>query len=251
MPKRILVTGGTGTLGRLVVGRLVAGGPEVRVLSRGATGVPGAELVSGDLRTGRGVAAAVSGTDAIVHCASATTGDEATTRTLVTAAAAAARAHLVFISIVGIDAVNMGYYRTKRAAERVVTSSGLPWTILRATQFFDLLLRGARPLSRLPVVPVPAGFVCQPVDADEVAQCLVQLVLGEPAGRVADLAGPQVLSFADVIHQYLRATHHRRPVVAVPLPGLRAVRAGGLLPQGQVDTGRRTWAQFLTGDSAE
>jgi uncharacterized protein YbjT (DUF2867 family) len=247
MPQRILVTGGTGTLGRLVVGRLAAAGHEVRVLSRGATGVSSAELVGGDLRTGRGVSAAVSGVDAIVHCASAQTGDEATTRALVTAAAATSeRPHLVYISIVGIDTVNMGYYRAKLAAEGVVTGSGLPWTILRATQFFDLLLRGARPLSRLPVVPVPAGFLTQPVDADEVAQRLVELVLGEPAGRVPDLAGPQVLSFADVIHEYLRATRRRRPVVAIPLPGLRAVKAGGLLPHGEYSTGTRTWADFLS-----
>jgi uncharacterized protein YbjT (DUF2867 family) len=250
MPQRILVTGGTGTLGRLVVGRLAAGGHEVRVLSRGADGVPGAELVGGDLRTGRGVAAALSGVDAIVHCASAPTGDEATTRNLVTAARAFERPHLVYISIVGIDTVNMGYYRAKRAAERVVTGSELPWTILRATQFFDLLLRGARPLSRLPLVPVPPGFLTQPVDADEVAQRMVELVLGEPAGRVPDLAGPQVLSFADVIHGYLQATHRRRRVVTIPLPGLRAVRAGGLLPHGEHSTGTRTWAQFLTDRSA-
>src|SRR5215475_11560423 len=200
MPQRILVTGGTGTLGRLLVGRLTAAGHEVRVLSRAADGVSGAELVGGDLRTGRGVAAAVSGVDAIVHCASAPTGDEATTRNLVAAATAAGRPHLVYISIVGIDVVKMGYYRAKRAAERVVTGAELPWTILRATQFFDLLLRGARPLSRLPVVPVPAGFLTQPVDADDVAQRMVELVLSEPAGRVPELAGPQVLSFADVIH---------------------------------------------------
>jgi uncharacterized protein YbjT (DUF2867 family) len=247
MDMRVLVTGGTGTLGRLVVGRLVRAGCEVRVLSRRPRPpVPGAQFVIGDLGTGAGIEPAVAGVDAIVHCASAQRGDEQAARNLV-GATGGGTPHLVFISIVGIDRVTFGYYRHKLAAEAVVAASGLPWTTLRATQFHDLLLRGARGLAKLPVVPVPAGFRVQPVDADEVAARLVELTLGDPAGRVPDLAGPQELSFADVIRIYLGATGRRRPIVPVWLPGLAAIRAGGLIPVGEHTTGERTWAQFLAG----
>ena len=205
------------------------------------------ESVVGDLRTGAGIAAAVAEVDAIVHCASARTGDGEATRNLVSAAARAGRPHLVYISIVGVDRVSMGYYKSKIDAERAVIDAGLPWTILRATQFYDLILSGARVLARLPVVPVPAGFRTRPVDADEVARSLVELAQGEPQGRVPDLAGPQELGFDEVIRTYLRTRHRRRPVVAVRLPGLGAVRAGGLLPVGEHMVGDRTWEQFLTG----
>ena len=133
--------------------------------------------------------------------------------------------HLVYISIVGSDAVSFGYYRSKVEAEGVIAGCGLPWTTLRTTQFFDLLLKGAKPMSRLPVIPVPAGFVVQPLDAADVAARLTDLALGEPAGRVPDMGGPEVLSFAEAIRTYLTATGKRRLVVPVLLPGTCAIRA--------------------------
>jgi uncharacterized protein YbjT (DUF2867 family) len=134
-----------------------------------------------------------------------------------------------------------------------VSGSGLPWTTLRVTQFYDLIFKGARALARLPVVPVPAGFVIQPVDSGEVAARLADLALGEPAGRVPDMGGPQVLSFADLLRAYLRAGQRRRPVVPVWMPGIRAVRAGALLVPPEQSAapgyaaGRRTWEDFLAG----
>ena len=116
------------------------------------------------------------------------------------------------------------------------------------TQFYDLIFKGASALAKLPVVPVPAGFVVQPVDSGEVAARLADLALGEPAGRVPDMGGPQVLSFADLLRAYLRASHRRRPIVSVWMPGTSAVRSGALLVPGQATaatTGRRTWEEFL------
>jgi uncharacterized protein YbjT (DUF2867 family) len=247
MAKRILVTGATGTLGRLLVPRLVAAGASVRALSR-QTHEPteGVQWVTGDLRSGLGIGAAVAGMEVIVHCASAQRGDEESTRHLVNAATAAGLTpHLVYVSIVGVNGVPMFYYKAKLAAEAIVTASGLPWTILRATQFYDLILRGARPLARLPVVPVPVGFRVRPVDADDVARVLAGLALGDPRGRVPDLCGPREFSFAELIRSYLAYTGHPRRVVEVPLPGLRTVRAGGLIPVGEFTVGEATWEQFL------
>jgi uncharacterized protein YbjT (DUF2867 family) len=250
MTPKILVTGGTGTLGRQVDARLLDRGAAVRILSRGEhASRADTEYVRGDLATGEGLAAAVTGVDTVVHCASSRTGDAGAARNLMHVAAASSVSHVVYISIVGSDVITMGYYRAKVEAERAIVESGLPWTTLRATQFFELLLKGAKPMSRLPVIPVPAGFRTQPVDSAEVAARLTDLALSEPAGRAADLGGPEVLSFAEVIRTYLAAVGKRRPVVPVWLPGTAAVRAGGLLVAGQPGdrppSGQRTWAEFL------
>jgi uncharacterized protein YbjT (DUF2867 family) len=161
----------------------------------------------------------------------------------------------VYISVVGADRIPVvsgvdramfGYFASKLAAERVVADSGLPWTTLRATQFHEAILMVARQLARLPVIPLPAGFRVQPVDASEVAGRLVELTLGTPAGLVPDMAGPKVYSAAEMLRGYLRATHRRRPVIPVWLPGkaARAFRAGANLAPGRA-VGRSTWEQFL------
>jgi len=252
----ILVTGGTGTLGRLVVPRLMDAGGNVRVLSRQSREAgEGIEFVTGDLATGEGIQAAVEGAEIIVHCAGSSKGDEAKALNLVRAASGSGARHLVYISVVGADRIPIvsgvdramfGYFGSKLAAERVVVDSGLPWTTLRATQFHDLILTVAQQLAKLPVIPIPAGFRFQPIDAGEVATRLVELALGTPAGLVPDMAGPRVYTMAELIRGYLRARGKRRPIVPVRLPGkaARAYRAGANLAPDRA-VGRRSWEEFL------
>jgi uncharacterized protein YbjT (DUF2867 family) len=252
----ILVTGGTGTLGRLVVSRLREAGCAVRVLSRRSRATEeDIEFVTGDLATGEGIEAAVKGTEIIVHCAGSSKGDEEKAVSLVQAASRAGTRHLVYISVVGADKIPLasgidramfGYFGSKLAAERAVADSGLPWTTLRATQFHDLVLTVARQMARLPVIPVPAGVRFQPVDAGEVAARLAELALGPPAGLVPEMAGPRVYEMATLLRGYLQASRKHRSIVPVRLPGqaARAVRAGAnLAPERAV--GRRTWEEFL------
>lgn len=162
---RALVTGGTGVLGRRLVDRL-SDAADVRVLSRRTVARPG--FVQGDLETGEGVSAAVDGVDVIAHCASSSVDyrhpdrDVAAARRLLDAAREA-RPHIVYISIVGIDRISFGYYRAKVATENLIQDSGLPWTILRTTQFHDLVLMFAMMVSKLPVAAVPRGLRMQPV----------------------------------------------------------------------------------------
>lgn len=254
--QQILVTGGTGTLGRHLVPLLRDAGANVRVLSRrNHEAEKGIEFVTGDLATGAGIAAAVEGTAIIVHCAGSQKGDEVKTRHLVQAATQAGVRHLVYISVVGADRIPItsgldrlmfGYFGAKRAAEQIVASSGLPWTTLRATQFHDLFLLTVQQMARLPVIPVPAGFRFQPIDAGEVAARLGELALGPPAGLVPDLGGPQVYGMAELLREYLRVSHGHRRILPVWLPGqaARAFRAGAnLAPERAV--GRRTWEAFL------
>src|SRR5213592_1994465 len=218
--QQILVTGGTGMLGRLVVPRLRDDGCQVRVLSRrNREAREDIEFVTGDLATGEGIEAAVEGTEIIVHCAGSSKGDEDKARYLVRAASRAGATHLVYISVVGddripvessIDRAMFGYFASKLAAERVVVDSGLPWKTLHATQFHDGILMVARQMARLPVIPLPAGFRFQPVDAGEVAARLVELALGTPAGLVPDMAGPRVYELAELVRGYLRARRKHR-----------------------------------------
>jgi uncharacterized protein YbjT (DUF2867 family) len=119
--------------------------------------------------------------------------------------------------------------KAKLEAERIVANSGLLWTTQRATQFYDYLFNGAQAMAKLPVVPVPSDFLVQPIDPDDVAATLVELTLGEPAGRVPDRGGPRIVSWAGMLRTSLRFRHRRRPVVEFWMPGLGKVRAGGLL----------------------
>lgn len=253
----ILVTGGTGTLGREVVARLREQGRRVRVLSRRPPAEAGdADHALGDLSTGEGVSAAVAGAAVIVHCAGTGTDDERLTRHLVESARAAGSPHLVFISVVGADRVPgergldrlmFRYFAAKLAAERVVEGSGLPWTTLRATQFHTLVFTVASLIARLPVALLPAGMRFQPVAAGEVAERLVELALGDARGLVDEMGGPQVLTTRQLFQGYIAATgRRRRPILSLPLPGrgARAVREGAnLCPEHA--TGRETWADFL------
>ncbi|MFH8776293.1 MULTISPECIES: SDR family oxidoreductase [unclassified Streptomyces] len=238
----ILVTGGTGTLGRLVTERLRADGHEVRVLSRHT------RPYAVDLREGGpGLDAALAGVETVVHCASSPRGgDEQAADHLIAAARRAGVGHLVYISIVGVDRVPFGYYRSKLAVERRIEESGLGWTVLRATQFHDLVVTVLRGLAKPPVVLVPAGVPDQPVEVAEVADRLAELALAAPAGRVPDMAGPEVRRFDSLARAYLRATGRRRPVVGLPLFGktYRAFRAGGHLAPEQA-VGKGTFEEYL------
>jgi uncharacterized protein YbjT (DUF2867 family) len=245
----ILVTGGTGSLGRRVVDRLRSPGNEVRTLSRSARS---AGVVRGDLRTGEGLAEALKGVDVLIHCASSPrktrqTDVEGTGR-LLEAASRAGVSHAVFISIVGVDRnPYFPYYRAKFEAERIVERSPVPWTILRATQFHEFVLKQIRLLERIPIMMAPKGFLLQPMDIGEVADRLVELSLLEPAGRVPDIGGPEVRTFPDLARSYLKTTGRHRRLVEVPVPGkaASALRKGAQLAPGQAYCEIR-WEEFLS-----
>jgi uncharacterized protein YbjT (DUF2867 family) len=212
--------------------------------------------MTGDLATGEGIEAAVDGTETIVHCAGSAKGDEDKARNLVRAVSSQTRLpHLVYISVVGadriptvsrVDRAMFGYFESKRESERVVADSGLPWTTLSATQFHDLILTVVQQMAKLPLIPVPAGFRFQPVEADEVASRLVELTLGKPSGLVSDIAGPRVYGMNELARSYLRASHRHRLIMPVRLPGkaARVFRAGANLALEQA-VGHRTWEEFL------
>jgi uncharacterized protein YbjT (DUF2867 family) len=226
MTNRVLVTGGTGTVGSVVVDQLTTAGKEVRVLSRGRRRHHRTDVqhVVGDVQTGDGLDAAVDGVDTIVHCVYPA-------EDLVAAAKRAGSPHLVYISIVGIDRVPFSLYRKMLANERTIAESGLPWTVMRATQFHDLIAFIIRMLAKPPVMAVPSGLSFQPVDVRDVGERLARLALGEPVGRAPDFGGPQARALDDLARSYLAIVGKRRLIVPIRLPGkvVGGIRAGRLL----------------------
>lgn len=256
--KKVLVTGGTGALGRLLVPRLLADGYQVRVMSRRprpAADRGNYEWVQGILASGEGLEAAVDGVDIIFHLAStALQGSYQVevegTKRLLKAAMEVNVSHFIYTSIVGIDRVPMGYYQNKLAAEEAIIASGIPWTILRATQFHTLLDLALSGLAKLPVLFLPAGFKFQLVDPAEVAVRLAAQASQPPAGRLPDLGGPQILPVEDAARAWLSAKGMRRPIIPLPWPGKTAAafRAGyNTIPDTTPNTerGKVTWAEWL------
>ena len=211
-----------------------------RVLSRHAK----AGIAVGDLASGVGVDAALVGVSTVIHCATGKN-DEKQSANLIAAARRAGVSHLVYISIVGVDRHPFAYYRAKCAVERRVESSGLPFTILRATQFHNLIvgiLSAQRPSPFILVPDVPI----QPVEVSEVAQRLVELSQSGPAGRVPDLGGPQIRRLRELAALWRTATGRRRVLLPLVLPGrtFRAFSAGLHLAPEHAD-GTVTFEQFL------
>ncbi|HVW45962.1 MAG TPA: NAD(P)H-binding protein [Solirubrobacterales bacterium] len=230
----VAVVGGTGTIGAPVVAALLARGADVRVLTRGTTGfAAGAEHRRVDLTSGAGLGAALSGADAVVDAANSTRRSRQTivagTRRLLAAEAAAGVGHHLTISIVGIEQVPSRYYRDKLAQEAAVEAGSVPWSILRATQFHQLLDLAFGHAARFGVRPTGAGRL-QPIDPRVVAERLADAALGPPAGRLPDVAGPRIATIGELGRAWAVARGRRRVPLRVPSWGKagKALAAGAL-----------------------
>jgi len=247
---RVLITGGTGVLGSKLAPRFAAAGYDVRLTSRHPP--PGeAAWVATDLLTGEGLAEAVAGVDLIVHAASSAQRktretDVDGTKRLLEAAKAAGTPHLFYISIVGVDRIPFGYYKAKLAAEKLIEDSGVPYSILRATQFHTLLDMFLGMFIRLPIAALPKSFQFQLVDAGEVADRMVADAARGPSGRLPDLGGPETLRLGDIARAWLKARKKRALVLPLPLPGkvANAFRNGYNCTPERAG-GKITWAQWL------
>jgi uncharacterized protein YbjT (DUF2867 family) len=249
----VLVTGGTGRLGRVLVPLLLAEEHEVRVLTRRPEPrLPAnAAVCHGDVLTGAGVAAAVEGADVVLHAATSSrrriraTEVEGTRN--VAAAARQAGAHLLYLSISGCDRHRFPYYRAKHAAEGIIAGSGAAFTVLRSTQFHELIDE----VLRAGVFIRTGHMPFQPVDTGEVAVRLVELAAGPAQGVVADFGGPEILGLRELAATRREVTGHRTRMVRVPAVGYLADFDAGVQLAPDRRTGRRTWREWLTAPSGE
>lgn len=245
-----LVTGGTGTLGKHVVERLHDAGHDVTVLTRNPRESVHSRQVRGDLGTGEGLAAAVSDVDTVIHCATHARFGRVETlgaQRLLELCSERGIGHFVYVSIVGVDDNPFPYYQNKVRTERLIAGSGVPYTVLRATQFHDLVLSIVAGLAKAPLAPVPRGFSAQSIDVRAVAERLVELATAAPSGRARDIGGPRVDSLADLLQVYCAAAGKSRSVLPFSVPGKtgRAFAAGMNLLGAEGERLGGTFDEFL------
>jgi uncharacterized protein YbjT (DUF2867 family) len=267
---RILVTGGTGHLGGTVVELLRDEGHQFRLLARRPGTTAGVEWVQGDLSTGEGVSTAMSGIETVIHAAtnspaaqrgalraldfvrSPTDVDVEGTKALLAAAEEAGVEHFVHVSIVGLPhmARISPYSRVKLAAEELVRSSSVPWSIVRATGFYWLLDRMLANMAKRRVLLLPADVRMQAVDSDDFAEFVVACLSDGRRGEREDFVGPETLTMHELAEQYLAARGLRRRIWKAPFPR----RVTSALEAGETSSdalrGSTTWAEWLRRSSA-
>ena len=246
---KIAIAGGTGTVGRHVVSIAKDRGHQVVSLSR-ADGV--------DLVTGRGLDDALRGVDTVIDVSGIQTRSTKkavdfftnSTQNLLAAEKKAGARHHIALSIVGIDKATSGLYAGKLVQEDTVRHGGVPWTLLRSTQFHEFVPMTVGIASLGPLVLVPQ-MRTQPVAAREVAEALVDAADAGPRGSVADLGGPRAEELDDLVRAYLQKSRKRKQIAKLFIPGSmgKAMRSGDLIPKPGAAVGRQTFQEWLETDA--
>jgi uncharacterized protein YbjT (DUF2867 family) len=212
---KIVVIGGSGLIGKKLVALLRERGHEV-VAASPSTGV--------NAVTGEGLAEALNGVQVVVDVANAPSWEdkavmeffETAGRNLTAAESAAGVTHHVALSVVGTDRLlSSGYFRAKMAQEEVIKSSKIPYTIVRATQFFEFVGGIAQISTDGQTVRLPSALM-RPIAADDVAAILTNVAVGQPLNGMVEIAGPEPIRMDDLVRRYLTATHDARTVITDP-----------------------------------
>jgi uncharacterized protein YbjT (DUF2867 family) len=212
---KVVVIGGTGLIGTSLVTWLAEHGHEA---------VPAAPSTGVNTLTGEGLKEVLQGADVVVDVSNSPSfADDAvlaffrtSTGNLVDAAKEAGARHYVALSVVGTDRQpDVGYFRAKVAQERLITESGLPFSIVRATQFFEFAGGIADTSATDGVVRLPGAGV-RPMAAAEVSAAVGRAATGEPAGGITEVAGPEVFGLDEWVRTVLTARADPRPVVTDP-----------------------------------
>jgi uncharacterized protein YbjT (DUF2867 family) len=235
---KIVIIGGTGLIGSKTVAILRQGGHEV-VAASPDTGV--------NTITGEGLKEAVAGAQVVIDLANSPSFEdkavleffETSERNLIPAEAAAGVRHHVALSIVAIDRTDNGYFRAKVAEEKLIVASGIPYTIIRATQFMEFLRGIADSSADGNIVRLPP-ILFQPIAADDVASIVAEVALAAPRNGIVEIAGPERAPFNEIVARYLKAVGDKREVVGDPEArywGGR-VEERSLVPLGEARLGR-------------
>ena len=242
---KIVVIGGTGLIGSKTVAILRQRGHEVAAASPN-TGV--------NTITGEGLKEGIAGAQVVIDLANSPSFEDkavleffqTSARNLLAAEAAAAVRHHVALSIVGTDRSDNGYFRAKVAQEKLIKASGIPYTIIRSTQFLEFLKGIADSSADGNAVRISPGLF-QPIAADDVAAIVADVGLAEPQNGIVEIAGPERAPFNEIVARYLKAVGDPREVVRDP----EALYFGGgveeysLVPLGEARLGRIGFDEWL------
>src|SRR6516225_2941038 len=242
---KIVVIGGTGLIGAKTVAILRQGGHDVVAASPNS----GVNTI-----TGEGVKEAVAGAQVVIDLANSPSFEDKAVleffdtagRNLLPAEAAAGVRHHVALSIVAIDRTDNGYFRAKLAQEKLIVASGIPYTIIRSTQFLEFLGGIADSSADGNTVRLPP-VLFQPIAADDVAAIVAEVALAAPRGGIVEIAGPERAPFNEIVARYLKAVGDTREVVADPEAryfGGR-VEERSFVPLGEARLGRITFDEWL------
>lgn len=243
---KIVVVGGTGLIGKKVVARLAAQGHDVLAASPG-TGV--------NALTGEGLAQALAGARVVVDVANSPSFEdqavlhffETSGRNLAAAEKEAGVAHHVALSVVGTDKLaQSGYFRAKIAQEALIRQAGIPYTIVRSTQFLEFLGGIAQSAGKADTIHLTPALI-QPISSDDVADAVADAALAAPVNGMIDIAGPERFRMSDLVQRYLQATGDRRTVVADPAARYFGadLQEGTLVPEGEARLGHIRFEDWI------
>jgi uncharacterized protein YbjT (DUF2867 family) len=235
---KIVAIGGTGLIGSKTVERLKQKGHEA---------IPAAPNTGVNTITGEGLKEALAGAQVVIDLANSPSFEdkavleffETSGRNLLAAEAVAGVRHHVALSIVGIDRSDNGYFRAKVAQEKLIKASGIPYTIIRSTQFLEFLGGIAASSTNGNRVTLPP-VLFQPIAADDVAAAVADVALAAPRNGIVEIAGPERAPFNEIVARYLKAAGDPREVVSDPEArywGGR-VEEQSLVPLGEARLGR-------------
>lgn len=212
---KIVVVGGTGLIGSKLIKKLKDKGHEA-IAASPSTGV--------NTITGEGLTRVLKGADIVVDVANSPSFEdkavleffETSGRNLLKAEQAAGVKHHIALSVVGTDLLpDSGYLRAKLAQENLIKLSRIPYTIVRATQFFEFLNSIVQSSGMGQAVHLPTAFI-QPIASDDVAESLLHVVLGKPKNGIIEIAGPDRFRFSEIVQMYLKATNDPRKITSSP-----------------------------------
>lgn len=249
---KIVVIGGTGLIGSKLVALLRRRDQEVLVASPD-TGV--------NTLTGEGLSTALAGAQVVVDVANSPSFEDSAVmmffqtsgRNLLAAEAAAGVRHHVALSIVGADRLpDSGYMRAKVAQESLIKAAGVPYTILRSTQFFEFAGRIADEYSDGNTVRVPGAGLIQPILSDDVVSVLAEIALGPPVNGTVEVGGPERFRFEEFVARVLSAKHDKRKVVGDLHARYFGTELGeeSLIPGGKARIGQTRFDAWLGGSGA-
>lgn len=244
----ILITGGTGLLGKAVCHFLDQAGLSYQVASHQKPTLNGSVFM--DLTTSNGMAEAVRGKNVILHLASDKKHPDndvhGTERLLDAIRSQGLNVHFIYISIVGVEELPMPYFKQKAQVEKMVMQSGIPYSILKATQFHEYVDSILHSLFKLGIGLVPKNVFVQPVSVTVIAKKLVDICMSQPTFRMQSLGGPEIFKLEDLAGQWLQARMKSNKHITFSLWGNNGKKLkNGVLTCPQDKAGGLNWRSWL------